>query len=301
MNLTLKRYSKLDYLKIAKNFKAKKRLGQNFLIDEEIIDFIVDTSEIKPEETIIEIGSGLGFVTTKLSQKAKKVIAIEIDTDIIDYLRLLKLNNVDIINKDILKVDFSSLVNNPTKIIANIPYYITTPILLHLLGEIDNINHTNRNLVSEIIIMVQYEVGKRIVATNISKNKEWGALSVLINYWSVPTIVKEVNAKSFWPSPKVNSAILHLKTRSEPMVKVLDPKIFRRVVKASFNFRRKNLKNSLICSGFSHNIVNQALEQLSIDQNTRGESFSINQFATLSDSIFNLQNMENKVNANNKA
>lgn len=289
----------MDYLQTAKKFNAKKRLGQNFLIDPEIIDFIIDSSQIKPEETIIEIGSGLGFVTKKLSQKAKKVIAIEIDTDIVGYLHSLNLNNVDIINKDILKIDFSNIVNSPTKIIANIPYYITTPILLHLLGEIDNVNHINRNLVSEIFIMVQHEVGKRIIATNNSKDKEWGALSVLINYWSEPKIIKEVTSKSFWPSPKVNSVILHLKVRNEPIVNILDPKTFRRVVKASFNFRRKNLKNALTCAGFSLNIVSEALEKLSIDQNIRGESFSINQFAILADCIFNLQNMENKNNAGN--
>lgn len=273
------------YIETAKKFKTIKKLGQNFLIDPEIVNFIINNIDLQPDETVIEIGAGLGFLTELLAQKVKKVIAVEIDADFIAYLSSLSLNNVDLIQKDILKVSFSDYVNEPVKVIANIPYYITTPILLHLLGEIGDIDHSNRQLTSEIIIMVQKEVGKRIAATNNSKNKEWGALSVLINYWAIPTVLREVPAKSFWPKPKVDSAILKLQVHKQPLIEAIDPKHLRTIVKASFNFRRKTLKNALKFTGISSNIIMQTLNELGWEENIRGEILSVKQFAELSDKL----------------
>ena len=140
----------MNYLETAKRFKTKKKLGQNFLVDPEILNFIIDIAKPQADETIIEIGPGLGFVTELLSQKAKDVIAVEIDQKAVEHIESLQLHNVQVFPQDILKTNFSNLISSPAKVVANIPYYITTPILLHLLGEIGDFNNTNRNLISEI-------------------------------------------------------------------------------------------------------------------------------------------------------
>ena len=162
----------MDYITRAKKFRAKKKLGQNFLIDNSAIDFIIENANINENDVVLEIGAGLGFVTEKLAQKAKKVYAVEIDKDAICELEKLPYENIEIIEQDILKIDISQYAkNSKIKIIANIPYYITSPILAHLLGEIDDENNLNRNSISLILLMVQYEVAKRICASNNSKNK----------------------------------------------------------------------------------------------------------------------------------
>lgn len=282
----------MNYLQTAREFKYKKRLGQNFLIDSNIIEAISNAIALNKEETILEIGAGLGFVTNSIANKVKKVIAIEIDADAIEYLTKLDHLNIDIISEDILKLDLSTLTKEKIKVIANIPYYITSPILVHLIGEIDDIQHTNRELISEIVIMVQKEVGKRILATHESKNKEWGALSILLNYWTEPQLIKNVNKTSFWPRPKVDSSILHLKIREKPVVKVLDATILKKIVKACFNFRRKTLKNSLFLSGFSSNIITKAFSETELNVKIRGESLSIEELAALSDIIYKLSHEE---------
>ncbi|MEW5822468.1 MAG: 16S rRNA (adenine(1518)-N(6)/adenine(1519)-N(6))-dimethyltransferase RsmA [Cyanobacteriota bacterium] len=282
----------MNYLQTAREFKYKKRLGQNFLIDSNVIEAISSAITLNKEETILEIGAGLGFVTNSIADKVKKVIAIEIDTDAIEYLKKLNHSNIDIISEDILKLDLSTLTKEKVKVIANIPYYITSPILVHLIGEIDDIQHANRELISEIVIMVQKEVGKRILATHESKNKEWGALSILLNYWTEPQLIKDVSKTSFWPRPKVDSSILHLRIRENPVVKVLDTRILKKIVKACFNFRRKTLKNSLFLSGFSSNIITKAFRETELNDKIRGESLSIEELATLSDIIYQLSQEE---------
>ena len=230
----------MDYVKRARQFRAKKKLGQNFLIDPNIIQKIIDYASLETDDTVLEIGAGLGFVTEKLAQKVKKVIAIEIDQDAIFELSSLPFSNIQIISEDILKVDFSKLTDKPLKIIANIPYYITSPILVHLLGEIDQQEHLNRKYISEIILMVQYEVAKRLVADEKSSSKEYGLLSILANYWAETDFLMKVPAKSFYPSPKVDSALVKLKIRQNPLVNLDNPTLFRRIINACFNKRRKN-------------------------------------------------------------
>lgn len=273
----------MTYLKRAKQFRAKKRLGQNFLVDSKIIRTIIDEANLSKDETVLEIGAGLGFVTEGLAQKAKKVIAVEIDPDAIKELKSLPYENIEIIDQDILKVDLSKLVDNPVKIIANIPYYITSPILLHLLGEIDQADYTNRKYISEIILMVQYEVARRIVATEKSSSKEYGLLSILSNYWSETELICKVPASSFYPAPKVDSALLKLKVRENPVVEINNPKLFRRVIQASFGMRRKNIKNALTKAGFNTEMVTSALNKAGIDPNQRGETLSIEGFKKLTE------------------
>lgn len=279
----------VSYLSRAKDFKTKKRLGQNFLVDPNAIDTIMSTANISEDDTVLEIGPGVGFVTEQLVQKAKRVVAVEIDLDAIDVLTGYGFDNLEIIEQDILKTDISTLSDKPLKVVANIPYYITSPILVHLLGEIDELKHPNRNSVDEILLMVQYEVARRIVADQNSPNKEYGTLSILCNYWCETQIIQKVPAGSFYPAPKVDSAIVQLKVRKQPYFELNNPKLFRQIVKASFNLRRKTIKNSLNMGGFDKVIIDKALQESGIDPKRRGETFSMEEFKDLTDAIQRLK------------
>ena len=271
----------------ARFFRTKKRLGQNFLVNPDVIEEIIDYAQITKDDTIIEIGPGVGFVTEQLVKYAKKVIAIELDEEAIKELEKLECDNLEIIHNDILKTDISALSNEKVKVVANIPYYITAPIISHLLGEIDDLNNKNRNSISEIILMVQEEVARRIVATEKSPSKQYGLLTILAQFWTDCEIIRLVGRKSFFPAPKVNSALVGLKINNEPKLKLSDYSHFRRVLKAAFSQRRKNIKNCLVNNGFNKYIVKSVLNKLDIDENTRGESLSIEKFGQLSEELKN--------------
>lgn len=271
----------------ARFFRTKKRLGQNFLINPDVIEEIIDYAQITKDDTIIEIGPGVGFVTEQLVKYAKKVIAIELDEEAIKELEKLECDNLEIIHNDILKTDISTLSNEKVKVVANIPYYITAPIISHLLGEIDDLNNKNRNSISEIILMVQEEVARRMVATEKSPSKQYGLLTILAQFWTDCEIIRLVGRKSFFPAPKVNSALVGLKINNEPKLKLSDYSHFRRVLKAAFSQRRKNIKNCLVNNGFNKDIVKSVLNKLDIDENTRGESLSIEKFGQLSEELKN--------------
>ena len=271
----------------ARFFRTKKRLGQNFLVNPDVIEEIIDYAQITKDDTIIEIGPGVGFVTEQLVKYAKKVIAIELDEEAIKELEKLECDNLEIIHNDILKTDISALSNEKVKVVANIPYYITAPIISHLLGEIDELNNKNRNSISEIILMVQEEVARRMVATEKSPSKQYGLLTILAQFWTDCEIIRLVGRKSFFPAPKVNSALVGLKINNEPKLKLSDYSHFRRVLKAAFSQRRKNIKNCLVNNGFNKDIVKSVLNKLDIDENTRGESLSIEKFGQLSEELKN--------------
>ena len=271
----------------ARFFRTKKRLGQNFLVNPDVIEEIIDYAQITKDDTIIEIGPGVGFVTEQLVKYAKKVIAIELDEEAIKELEKLECDNLEIIHNDILKTDISALSNEKVKVVANIPYYITAPIISHLLGEIDDLNNKNRNSISEIILMVQEEVARRMVATEKSPSKQYGLLTILAQFWTDCEIIRLVGRKSFFPAPKVNSALVCLKINNEPKLKLSDYSHFRRVLKAAFSQRRKNIKNCLVNNGFNKDIVKSVLNKLDIDENTRGESLSIEKFGQLSEELKN--------------
>lgn len=271
----------------ARFFRTKKRLGQNFLVNPDVIEKIIDYAQITKDDTIIEIGPGVGFVTEQLVKYAKKVIAIELDEEAIKELEKLECDNLEIIHNDILKTDISALSNEKVKVVANIPYYITAPIISHLLGEIDDLNNKNRNSISEIILMVQEEVARRMVATEKSPSKQYGLLTILAQFWTDCEIIRLVGRKSFFPAPKVNSALVGLKINNEPKLKLSDYSHFRRVLKAAFSQRRKNIKNCLVNNGFNKDIVKSVLNKLDIDENTRGESLSIEKFGQLSEELKN--------------
>lgn len=271
----------------ARFFRTKKRLGQNFLVNPDVIEEIIDYAQITKDDTIIEIGPGVGFVTEQLVKYAKKVIAIELDEEAIKELEKLECDNLEIIHNDILKTDISALSNEKVKVVANIPYYITAPIISHLLGEIDDLNNKNRNSISEIILMVQEEVARRMVATEKSPSKQYGLLTILAQFWTDCEIIRLVGRKSFFPAPKVNSALVGLKINNESKLKLSDYSHFRRVLKAAFSQRRKNIKNCLVNNGFNKDIVKSVLKKLDIDENTRGESLSIEKFGQLSEELKN--------------
>lgn len=273
----------VDYLQRAKFFRTKKRLGQNFLINPDVISDIIDFANITKEDTILEIGAGVGFVTEQLVKYAKKVIAIELDEEAIKELQKIECNNLEIIHNDILKTDLSTLTEDNIKIVANIPYYITSPIITHLLGEIDDLNNKNRSKIIDIILMVQEEVARRIVATEKSASKQYGLLTILSQFWADCSILRLVGRKSFYPAPKVNSALVSLKVKKEPKLKLSDYSHFRKTIKAAFSQRRKTLKNCLVSSGFDKEKVTKIISEMNMDENIRGEKLSIEQFGKLSE------------------
>lgn len=272
-----------DYFLRAKLFKTKKRLGQNFLVDETVIDRIV--KEVTAEDTVLEIGPGAGFVTENIVNKAKKVYAVEIDEDAIEALQHIKTEKFKLVHNDILKVQLKDLEDTKFKVVANIPYYITSPILAHLLGEIDDLNNDNRSRITEIILMVQWEVAQRLVANENSPSKQYGLLSILTQFNANVELIQKVGRKSFYPAPKVDSALVKITINNKPRVDISDYKFLRRVIKACFATRRKNLKNSLINGGFDKNAVAKAIETLKLEETTRGETLSIQQFAELSEEL----------------
>ncbi len=279
----------MDYIKRAKFFRTKKRLGQNFLVNSDVIFDILDFAGITKEDTVLEIGPGVGFVTEQLVKHAKKVIAIELDEEAIEVLKKIECDNLEIIHKDILKTNLWELIpqGEKFKVVANIPYYITAPIIAHLLGEVDDLTNKNRNSIDDVILMVQEEVARRIVADENSPSKEYGLLTILSQFWADCEILRLVGRKSFYPAPKVNSALVRFKINEKPKLELSDYSYFRRTIKAGFAQRRKNIKNCLINGGFDKVAVTSTLEKLGIDFNTRAENISIVKFGEISEELKN--------------
>lgn len=273
----------MNYYERAKYFRTKKRLGQNFLIDGEVIADIIDYANITSDDTVLEIGPGVGFVTEQLVKHAKKVIAIELDEDAIKELKKLNAPNLEIIHQDILKTYLSTLCEGKIKVVANIPYYITSPIIAHLLGEVDDLDNKNRAKITDIILMVQQEVAQRMCADENSQGKQYGLLTILSQFWADVEMLRIVGRKCFYPAPKVTSALVKLTVREKPLLDLTDYSHFRKTVRAGFAQRRKNIKNCLLNSGFSKDTVLKSLSELGIDENTRGEKLSIETFGQLSE------------------
>lgn len=262
-------------------FTFKKGLGQNFLTSQNVLEEIVDAAEI--DSGVIEVGPGFGVLTSELAKNSDKVVTIEIDERLIDVLEytLADYDNVKIVNADILKLDLHKLIqeefgNEKVSIAANLPYYITTPIITKLLEE--------KLPLKNIVVMVQKEVALRMAAKPSSK--DYGAITVLCQYYTEPSVVTNVPASLFVPPPKVDSAVLKLKIRENPAVHVTDEKMFFRVVKAAFSQRRKTLLNCL-CSNFSFpkEEMSALLEGVGITPSRRGETLSLQEFADISDAI----------------
>ena len=274
----------MSYIFRAKEFRTKKKLGQNFLIDKDAIQKILDIAEIKKDETVLEIGGGIGFVTEQLVHFSNNVNVVELDDDAIEMLEKIDSEHLNIIHNDILKTDISQFTPSGIKVVANIPYYITSPIIAHLLGEIDDLENKNRKSISEIVMMVQWEVAQRLVA-KAGTGKDFGLLTILANFWADVELIQKVKARSFYPAPKVDSAIVKFTIRKEPLLKLSDYKFFRKFIQAAFSQRRKNIKNTLMNAGYAKDAVIGALEKMNIEHNMRAEALSLETLGQLSEEL----------------
>lgn len=259
---------------ICKRFdiKMSKKLGQNFLIKRGIVDEIVKAADLQEGEPVLEIGPGIGTLTQGLAQSGANVTAIELDTRLLEVLdtTLAQYSNVTIVHGDVLKLDVPSIMNNePFKVVANLPYYITTPIIMSLLE--------SRLPIERLVVMVQKEVALRMVAK--PGTKDYGALSVAVQYYTKPDIVLDVPPKSFLPAPAVTSSVIRCVLRDKPPVDVVDEKLFFRVVKAGFVQRRKTFANTMKTTGLSKDRIEELLAKANIDGQRRGETFTLQEFA----------------------
>ena len=258
--------------------RADKKLGQNFLIDENIVRRIVEAAELSPADKVLEVGPGIGTLTQGLAEAGAEVTAVELDKKLPAVLKetLKAYDNVRIVPGDILKVNIPEIMGDaPFKVAANLPYYITTPILMTLLER--------RLPITHMVTMVQKEVAERMTAKPGSRI--YGALSVAVQYYTEPEIVLDVPPRSFIPAPEVMSVVVSCRVRKEPAVAVQDEKLFFRVVKAAFGQRRKTLMNALKGGGFSKEAVRDALEQSGIDPTRRGETLTLEEFGRLADAF----------------
>ena len=266
-------------------FNFQKKFGQNFLIDTHVLDKIIDASGVTEDDFVLEIGPGIGTMTQYLCERAREVVAVEIDKNLIPILSdtLKNYSNVTVINEDILKLDICKLAEEknqgkPIKVVANLPNYITTPIITGLFE-----SHVP---IDSITIMVQKEVAERMQEKPGSK--EYGALSLAVQYYAKPEIVANVPPNCFMPRPNVGSAVIRLTRHEKPPVEVEDEKLMFRIIRASFNQRRKTLANGLNNSPEIHlpkEVIQESIVSLGVPENIRGEALSLEQFAELSNEI----------------
>lgn len=264
------------------NISASKSLGQNFLIDDNVIQNIIESADITNSDLVIEIGPGLGTLTAKLLEKAKKVIAIELDNRMINILndRFSLYENFELINEDVLKVNLKDLISknkaDKIKVVANLPYYITTPIIMKLLED--------KLEIDSITVMVQKEVAKRITAEPGEKLS--GAITYSVNYYCEPQEVIIVPNSSFIPEPEVESEVIKLNLRERPPVKINNEELFFKLIKASFMQRRKTLINAITNSGImGKEEFRNLLQKVGLDERVRGENLNLQDFANLANSM----------------
>ncbi|MDD6482643.1 MAG: 16S rRNA (adenine(1518)-N(6)/adenine(1519)-N(6))-dimethyltransferase RsmA [Lachnospiraceae bacterium] len=271
------------------HFNFQKKFGQNFLINANVLEEIIDAADIKKDDFVLEIGPGIGTMTQYLCEAAREVVAVEIDSNLIPILEdtLSAYDNVEVLNQDILKVDIVKLAKErnggaPIKVVANLPYYITTPIIMALFE--------SRVPIDSITIMVQKEVADRMQQE--PGCKEYGALSLAVQYYAKPEIVVNVPPSYFMPQPKVGSAVIRLTRHEKPPVEVKSEKLLFQVIRASFNQRRKTLANGLNNYGafsLGKEEIQACIEELGVSVNIRGEALSLEQFARLSNIIYDRQ------------
>jgi 16S rRNA (adenine1518-N6/adenine1519-N6)-dimethyltransferase len=266
-------------------FAFQKKFGQNFLIDENVVRKIVREAGVTKEDFVLEVGPGIGTMTQILCEEAREVVAVEIDKKLIPILEndtLSYYDNVTIINEDILKLDINRLVEEknggkPIKVVANLPYYITTPIIMGLFE--------SGVALDSITIMVQKEVADRMQVG--PGTKDYGALSLAVQYYANPQIVLTVPASCFMPRPNVDSAVIRLERYNEPPVQVYDPHLMFNIIRASFNQRRKTMTNSVVNAGIgiTKEMLLEALEKCGLPATVRGEALTLEQFAELANAL----------------
>ncbi|KMT22923.1 16S rRNA (adenine(1518)-N(6)/adenine(1519)-N(6))-dimethyltransferase RsmA [Clostridium cylindrosporum] len=265
------------------DFRFAKSLGQNFLVDNNVLTKIVDSAELDDTSCALEIGPGIGVLTQEMASRCKKVVAIEIDDRLIPILgeTLSSYDNVEIVHSDALKVDFNKLFEEKgmdnIKVVANLPYYVTTPIINKIFKEAKG--------VKSITVMIQKEVAERLIAK--PSTKDYGALTLLANYYSDVEKVVKAPPSCFIPNPKVESMVVKMNIK-EPEVDVKDEKLFFRIIRDSFNMRRKTLLNSLKPVGLPSDKLKEAFAAAGIDEKRRGETLTIQEFAMLSNVIYEM-------------
>lgn len=267
------------------DFHFQKKYGQNFLIDTHVLDKIVEAADVSEEDFVLEIGPGIGTMTQYLCEHARQVLAVEIDRNLIPILQetLSAYDNVDILQGDILKQDIGAIAEKynggqPIKVVANLPYYITTPIIMGLFE--------SRVPLANVTVMVQKEVADRMRAE--PGTKEYGALSLAVQYYAEPYLAANVPPNCFMPRPKVGSAVIRLSARQKPPVEVKDEKLMFRLIRAAFNQRRKTLQNAITNSGelnFSKEETGQAITSVGLNPSIRGEKLGLAEFAALADEL----------------
>ena len=267
------------------NFSFQKKFGQNFLIDPHVLDKIIAAAEITKDDFVLEIGPGIGTLTQYLAEAAREVVAVEIDSTLIPILEdtLSAYDNVSVINEDVLKVDLRKLAEErhggkPIKVVANLPYYITTPIIMSLFE-----SHVP---LKSLTVMVQKEVALRMQAG--PGTKDYGALSLAVQYYASPYLAANVPPNCFMPRPNVGSAVIRLTRFEETPVQVKDEKLLFRLIRASFNQRRKTLQNGLVNSqelDFTKEQVAAAIATLGVSPSVRGEALTLEQFAALANAL----------------
>jgi len=268
-------------------FNFQKKFGQNFLVDSHILEKIIESANLTLEDCVLEIGPGIGTMTQRLAEEAGQVLAVEIDKNLIPILRetLSGYDNVTILNEDILKIDINRIVEEhggrPLKVVANLPYYITTPIIMALF---------ERHIpLQSVTVMVQKEVADRMQVG--PGTKDYGALSLAVQYYAKPEVVTRVPASCFMPKPNVDSTVIRLTRYMEPPVQVKDEGWFFAIIRASFNQRRKTLVNGLANAGnlgVNRQQVEEALNAMGLSMTVRGEALTLEQFAQVSDRLLAL-------------
>lgn len=272
-------------LSLARSFHAKKRLGQNFLIDPNVHSNIVNYLNAGKGDKVVEIGPGLGFLTRFLADAEASVTAIELDQEGVQALRELNLNDVQIVHEDFLNFDLGT-ISGTFKVVGNVPYQITTPIVSRLFGEIGR-PALWLPRIEDIVLTVQQEVGQRFVAQPGSV--DYSRITLLVNYFAEAAILERVPPEAFYPPPKVNSAVVRLTPRQNPSVKCSDHKLLRQIIRAGFSQRRKMLKNNLSFLKLDQTSISKSLQKLCLDPQIRAEKLSLEQFAQLTDELSDLK------------
>lgn len=259
-----------------KSTAPKKHLGQNFLKDELLISKIIEIANVTKDDKVIEIGPGKGALTFRLAEKALKVLALEIDHELCEYLdeKAQSYPNLTVLEEDVLKFKFET-IESKFKVVANIPYYISTPIIFKLME--------SRDKITEMTIMLQKELAKRIVAS--PNCKDWGILSIAVQFYATPTIEMEIPREAFYPSPKVDSAIVKIIPRKNPALRVSNENLFWAIIKSAFSHRRKTLLNSLAMAGFKKDTLESILGNAGIDVLARPENLTIEDWGRIVDDL----------------
>lgn len=285
-------------------FHFQKKYGQNFLFDVDLLDNIAASASVGRHDFVVEIGPGMGSLTARLARRAKKVLAIEIDSNLIPVLEetLADYDNIELLNADVMKIDLGKTIkgftgeelstNRTVKFVANLPYYITTPILMRLMEE----GGKGEFSYSSITVMVQREVADRMICT--PGGKDYGALSLAVQYYTKPRIVREVPAESFYPPPKVDSAVVHLVRYEKPPVDAEDERLLFSLIRASFNQRRKTLVNGLFNGAglpFTKEEYADILQTCGFPADVRGEKLSLDDFARLTNEVHRRKGKEQEI------